>query len=134
MMLRRDNKGDQHMKRALIPLALAAALSTATAADQPQGGSWKDVKAEHVTVYATGGPGGEGYAVYTLSTNSTGTPQCASGYPRNVVVDIGKRVGAMAASELEKSMLMGGLLTATGTGTCFNGSEVLASISSQSRG
>jgi hypothetical protein len=118
------------MKRALIPLALLS-LSSVAASNQPQGGSLKDAKVEHVTIYASGGPGGKGCIVFTLSTNSTGTPSCANGYPRNVAIDLATAGGAMAAAMAQQSTLMGTMLTVTGTGTCIGLSEALASVQTQ---
>jgi len=63
--------------------------------------------------------------------NSTGMPSCASGYPRNVVIDLATAGGAMAAQEVARSLLIGSLLTVTGSGTCFASAEVLGSVSTQ---
>jgi hypothetical protein len=71
----------KHFK--LVP-ALLLSLSSVAASDQPHAGrSWKDAGVTNVTAYTTGGAAGKSYVVVTLSSNGTGTPSCASGYPRN---------------------------------------------------
>jgi len=107
------------MKRRTVtafPLALLA-LSGVAASDQPHG-TWKDAKVTEITVYTTGGTDGKGYMVVRFAANGTGTPGCASGYPRSVAIDMSTVGGAMAAEMAEKSSLIGSVLTVTGTGAC----------------
>jgi hypothetical protein len=110
-------------------LALLLPLSSAVAADQPHG-TWKDAKVADITVFAAGGPSGKGYMVVTFSSNGTGTPSCASGYPRNLAIDITTEGGKFASMELERSSMIGMTVTVTGTGTCsvVPTAETLASI------
>jgi hypothetical protein len=120
------------MKRAvLLPVVLLSLSSTAA---PPAGSTWKDAKVTDVTVYTAGGPAGKGYVVVTFAANGAGTPSCASGYPRNLVIDLSAGGGGMAAMLVEQSMMTGQALTVTGSGSCsVNPSmETLASI--QSRG
>ena len=105
------------MKPALLCLALLA-LSSVAVSDQPHGGSWKDAQVADITVHADGGHDGKGYVVVTFAANGTGTPHCASGYPRSVVVDISTAGGAFAAAVMQTSLLSGMPVTVTGTGSC----------------
>jgi hypothetical protein len=105
------------MKRALFLLALLA-LSGVAAADQPHAGSWKDAKITDIVVHTVGGPEGKGYVVITFAGNGTGTPNCASGYPRSVVIDLSTQGGAFAAAIAQTARLTGMGLTVTGTGSC----------------
>src|SRR5262249_28511195 len=98
------------------PLAVLA-LSSVAASDQPHG-VWKDAKVTDITVYTTGGTDGKGYVVVRFAANGTGTPSCASGYPKSVAIDISTIGGTMAAEMAGKSLLIGSSLTVTGTGAC----------------
>jgi hypothetical protein len=121
-------------KRALLLPAIFLSLSSAAA--PPGGSAWKDAKVTDVTIYATGGPGGKGYMVVTFASNGVGTPSCASGYPKNLVIDVSTPGGAMTAAEVERSLMLGSTLTVMGSGTCAAGvnhsMETLASIQSTS--
>src|SRR5215831_8800638 len=110
-------------------LTLLLPLSNAVAADQPHG-TWKDVQVIDVTVFAAGGPAGKGYVVVTFSANGTGTPGCASGYPRSVAIDNSISGGAFAAGVAQTAFFSQLPLTVTGTGTCsvIPTTETLASI------
>jgi hypothetical protein len=110
-------------------LALLLCLASAVAADQPHG-SWKDAQVTSVVAYSAGGPAGKGYVVVTFTSNGTGTPGCASGYPRDVVIDISTPGGAFAAAIAQTAKLSSMSVTATGTGTCTVSptTETLASI------
>jgi len=125
------------MKRALIPLALLTL--NATAADQPPHGVWTDAKVTGVTLYTTGGPSGRGFLIATLSVNATGSPPtCASGYPRNVAVDVTTESGKFAGATIQQAMttgaMLGSTITVNGTGSCtiVANTETLASIQTQS--
>jgi hypothetical protein len=114
----------------LVP-ALLLALSSVAASDQPHVGStWKDARVTDLTVYPSGGSGGKGYVVVTYSSNGTGTPSCASGYPRDLVIDLSTPGGAFAGSAAQMSLMSGAVMTVTGTGTCgvIPTAETLASI------
>jgi len=100
------------MQRVLFLLALLAVSSVAVS-DKPHGGSWKDVNVTDITAYTTGGPEGKGYLIVTFSSNGTGTPSCASGYPRNLAI-----AGGFAAAIVQSAFLSQAPLTVTGTGTC----------------
>jgi hypothetical protein len=105
------------MKRALLPLTLLA-LSGTAASDQPHG-SWKGAHVTDITAYAAGGPAAKGYVVVTFAENSLGTPSCANGYPRSVVIDSSTPGGAFAAALMQTALLTGSSsLTVTGTGIC----------------
>jgi len=106
------------------------ALSSVVASDQPHGSSWKEVKVAAVTAYTAGGPSGKGYVVVTFSSNGTGTPGCASGYPRDLVIDISTPGGGFAAAIAQSAKLSGMSVTVAGTGTCgvASGTETMASI------
>lgn len=127
------------MKRVLFFVALFS-LSRVAASDQPHGASWKDVRVTEVTVYTTGGPTGKGYLVVTFSSNGTGTPSCASGYPRNLLIDVTTDGGRMAAATVMQARALGSALgmtlTVIGTGTCSLSSttETMASIQISERG
>jgi hypothetical protein len=118
----------KHLK--LLPVLL---LSMSSVAAPPSGSSWKDVKVSDVTIYAAGGPTGKGHLVITFSSNGMGTPNCASGYPRNLLIDISTPGGAMAAAVLQSGMILNSTVTVTGTGTCsvIANTETLASIQMQ---
>ena len=74
------------MRRALLPLTLLT-LSSATA--YADGTTWTYAKVMSITVYAAGGSGQKGYVVVTFESNGKGTPPgCASGYPRNLAIDL----------------------------------------------
>lgn len=120
------------MRRALFSITLLA-LSSVAASDQPHGGIWKDVKVANMAVYATGGPAGKGYVVATFSANGSGTQGCASGYPRDLVIDLSTPGGAFAASVLQAARLTGSSVTAHGTGTCsvIATTETLTSVQAE---
>jgi hypothetical protein len=127
-MAKSFNTGATNMKRALLlPLAFLALSSRAAA---PAGGVWKDAKITDITVYTAAGPAGKGYVVVTFSSNGSNAPNCASGYPKSVVIDLSNASGAFAASVLQASRLIGGTITVTGTGTCSVNPtmETLASV------
>jgi len=105
------------MKRVLFSLALLA-MSSVAVSDQPHTGSWKDAKLTDIVVHTAGGPEGKGYVVLTFAANGTGTPNCASGYPRSVVIDLSTPAGAYAAGIAQTVRLTGTSLTVTGTGSC----------------
>jgi hypothetical protein len=110
-------------------LVLALLLSMSSVAAPPAGGSWKDVKVTDITAHPDGGPGGKGYVVVTFSSNGTGTPSCASGYPRNVAIDLSTAGGGFAAAVAQSSFLSDSAVTVTGTGACGVPTvETLASI------
>jgi hypothetical protein len=118
-------------KHLLLPLTVLA-LSSAAASDQPHG-TWADAKVTNVAVYTTGGSASKGYVVVTFAANSTGTPGCASGYPRNIAIDTSTASAMLAFETLERSTMMGAPVTVTGTGTCsvIPNTETLASVQSQ---
>jgi len=106
------------MRHTLFPIALLA-LSGVAASDQPHEGSWKDAKVTDIMAYTAGGHEGKGYVVVTFAANGTGTPNCASGYPRSVVIDLSTPGGAYAASIAQSAFIIGSSsLTVTGTGNC----------------
>jgi len=106
------------MQRVLFSVTLLA-LSSMAVSDQPHGGTWKDAQVADITVYTTGGNEGKGYVVVTFAANGTGTPSCASGYPRSVVIDMSTPGGAYAASIAQSAFIIGSSsLTVTGTGNC----------------
>lgn len=112
-------------------LVLALLLSMSSVAAPPAGSSWKDVTISDYTVHTDGGAGGKGYVVVTFASNGTGTPSCASGYPRDLVIDLSNAGGALAASVAEMNFLTGQPVTAvTGTGACsvIPTTETLAAI------
>jgi hypothetical protein len=121
------------MKHSIVVLALLLSMSSVAA--PPPGGSWKDVMISDITVHPDGGPAGKGYIAVTFSSNGTGTPSCASGYPRNLVVDLSIAGGAFAASVAQSSFLTGSAVTVTGTGACsvIPTAETLASIREATR-
>ena len=99
-------------------LALLLPLSSAVAADQHHG-TWKDAQVADITVYTTGGNEGKGYVVVTFAANGTGTPSCASGYPRSVAIDFSTPGGGgFAAAVMQSALLSGMPVTVTGTGSC----------------
>jgi hypothetical protein len=105
------------MRCTLFLLALLA-LSGVAVSDQPHG-SWKDAKVTDILAHTAGGPEGKGYLVVTFAANGTGTPNCASGYPRSVVIDLSTQGGAFAAAIVQSALLLGSSsLTVTGTGAC----------------
>jgi hypothetical protein len=117
------------------PLALLALLVLSSAA-YAGGSTWKDAKVSDITVYAAGGPEGKGYVVVTFAANGAGTPNCASGYPRSVVIDLSTAGGAYAAAIAQSAYLMGSSsLTVTGTGTCTVSptTETVASVQEMAR-
>jgi hypothetical protein len=118
------------MKHFKLVLALLLSLSSAAAY---AGSSWKDVKITDVTIYTAAGPAGKGYVVVTFAANGTGTPSCASGYPKNLVIDISAVGGAMAAAAVQQGLMTGSTVSVTGTGGCsVNPSmETMASIQTQ---
>jgi hypothetical protein len=118
----------------VLPFILLA-LSSVAASDQPHG-SWKDMNIVGITAYPVGGTDGKGYVVVTFAANGAGTPSCASGYPRNVAIDLSTAGGAFAASIAQAAKLTGTSVTVTGTGTCTvtSTTETLASIQSQESG
>ena len=105
------------MRHTLFPIALLA-LSGVAASDQPHEGSWKDATVTDIVAYTAGGPTGKGYVVVTFAANGTGTPNCASGYPRSVVIDTSTPGGAYAAAITQSAFLSGMFLAVTGTGAC----------------
>jgi hypothetical protein len=133
MMCTRD-KEHTNMKRALLlPLALLALSSTAA---PPVGSSWKDVKVTDLTIYtAAGAAAGKGYVVVTFSSSGTGTPSCASAYPRNVVIDPTPAADDRAVATVEVVMMTGTTVTVTGTGSCsiIPSMETMASIQTTAR-
>jgi hypothetical protein len=111
-------------------LVLGLLLSMSSVAAPPAGGSWKDVKISDITAYTDGGPAGKGYVVITFSSNGAGTPSCASGYPRNVAIDLSTAGGGFAAAVAQSSFLSGSAVTVTGTAACsvIPTAETLASV------
>jgi hypothetical protein len=111
-------------------LVLALLLSLSSVAAPPPGGSWKDVHVTDITAHAAGGTDGKGYVLVTFASNGTGTPGCASGYPRTVAIDPSTPGGAFAASVAQASFLVGSAVTVMGTGACsvISTAETLASI------
>ena len=121
------------MKRALLlPFALLALSSTAA---PPAGSNWKDVKVTDLTIYTAAGAAGKGYVVVTFSSSGTGTPSCASAYPRNVVIDPTAAADDRAVATVQMVMMTGTTVTVTGTGSCsINPSmETMASIQTTAR-
>lgn len=88
----------KHLK--LLPVLF---VSLSSVAAPLAGSSWKDAKISEITVYTDGGHDGKGYIGVTFSSNGSGTPSCASNYPRNLVVDLSTAVGAFAASVAQMS-------------------------------
>ena len=111
-------------------LIVALLLSVSSAAAYAGGSTWSGANVTNITSYPTGGPAGKGYVVVTFSSNGAGTPSCASGYPRNVAIDISTPGGAFAAAASQTAMLTGMVVTVIGTGTCsvVPTAETLASI------
>jgi hypothetical protein len=109
------------MKRALT-LAL---LSLSTAAAMDGGGKWTDTTITSITANAPA----QGYVLLTLASSSTGTPSCASGEPRNVVIPMTPG-GKEAVGIAESAMMTGKTVTVTGMGTCsvVSTAETLLSI------
>ena len=106
------------MQRVLFSVTLLA-LSSMAVSDQPHGGTWKDAQVADITVYTTGGNEGKGYVVVTFAANGTGTPSCASGYPRSVAIDFSTPGGGgFAAAVMQSALLSGMPVTVTGTGSC----------------
>jgi hypothetical protein len=107
------------MQRVLFSVTLLA-LSSMAVSDQPHGGTWKDAQVADITVYTTGGNEGKGYVVVTFAANGTGTPSCASGYPRSVAIgtSTGGGGGGFAAAIMQSALLSGMPVTVTGTGSC----------------
>jgi hypothetical protein len=94
------------------------------------------VKVTEVTVYTAAGPAGKGYVVVTFSSNGTGTPNCASGYPKNLLIDNSSGPsGAFAAAVVQSAMLSVMTVTVTGTGSCSvnPAMETMASIQETGR-
>ncbi len=119
----------------LVP-ALLLFLSGVAASDQPHGGSSsKDVRISDITVHTDGGSAGKGYVILTFSSTGTSTPSCASGYPRDLIVDMSIAGGAFAAAVAQSSFLTGSAVTVTGSGTCsvVPTAETLASIRESGR-
>jgi hypothetical protein len=117
-------------------LVLALLLSMSSVAAPPPGGSWKDVRISDITVHTDGGPAGKGYIVVTFSSTGTGTPNCASGYPKNLVIDNSSgQNAAFAAAVVQSAMLTGMTVTVTGTGSCSvnPAMETMASIQETGR-
>jgi hypothetical protein len=116
-----------------LTTAVVLLLSMSSVAAPPVGSSWKDAKVTDVTVYTAGGAAGKGYVLATLAANGTGTPNCASGYPRNVAIDITTEAGRVAYASMSQSMMFGQAITVTGTGACsvIPNTETLASLQIQ---
>jgi hypothetical protein len=108
-------------------LFLAFLLSSAAAY---AGGIWTDAKITNIAVYTSAPSAPKGYVLVTFASTGTGTPSCASGYPRNIAIDVSSTIGELALSEMQKSVLIGLSVTVTGTGTCsvIPTAETLASI------
>ncbi len=124
------------MKLFNLAPALLLCVSSVAAPDQPHGGSSsKDVKISDITAHTTGGTGEKGYLVVTFSSNGTGTPDCAKGYPRDLVIDMSTAAGAFAAALAQAGLLTGSAVTVTGTGACsvIPTAETLASIHESGR-
>jgi hypothetical protein len=103
------------MRRALIALALLAfSIATAFAGVS----TFTEAKIASTTVYTSGGSAAKGYLVVTFTSNGVGTPGCASGYPRNIVIDLSTDGGKFAATVFAKAEMLGSAITATGTGMC----------------
>jgi hypothetical protein len=68
--------------------------------------------------------------VVTFSSNGAGTPNCASGYPRDLVIDLSTPGGAFAASTAQAAKVLGEAVTVAGTGICSvpSTTETMASI------
>jgi hypothetical protein len=120
------------MKNFTAFLTLLLSLSSALAADQPHG-SWKDAHVTSIAAYSVGGPAGKGYVVVTFDANGSGTPSCASGYPRDVVIDMSTSGGVFAGALMQSAKLSGMSVTVTGAGTCsvIPTAETLASVESR---
>ena len=121
------------MKHSIVVLALLLSMSSVAA--PPPSGSWKDVMISDITVHPAAGPTGKGYIVVTFSSNGTNTPNCASGYPRSLVVDLSDAGGGFAAAVAQSSFLSGSAVTVTGTGACsvIPTAETLSSIGEVAR-
>ncbi len=117
------------MRNALCAITCLAVVSVA-ASDQPHGGILKDVNITDITVHTVGGNGEKGYVVVTFSSNGTGTPDCAKGYPSDLVIDMSIAGGAFAAALAQAGFLTGSAVSVTGTGACsiVPTAETLASI------
>ena len=125
----------QHNVRRLTTLlALLLPLSSAVAADQPHG-TWKDARVTDVTIHTAGGTAAKGYVVVTFAANGAGSPSCASGYPRNPVIDITTEGGKVAFAMMQSAVMLSKLMTVTGTGTCslIPNTETLASLQTTER-
>ena len=92
------------------------------------------MKITGITVYAAGDPSEKGSVVVTFTATGRGTPNCASGYPRDVVIDLSTAGGAFAASIAKAAKLTGTSVTVTATGNCtvISNTETRASIQSLS--
>jgi hypothetical protein len=115
-------------------IACLLSLSIA-AADQPHGGSWKDVRVTNMVTYTAEGYPPKGLVIVTLSANGTGTPSCANGYPKNLAIDITTDSGRTALAMVLSASTLGSTVSATGTGTCSVSSttETMASIETKVR-
>src|SRR5690242_16370089 len=120
--------GGHPVKRLKLLLALLLVVSSAAA--YAGGSTWTGANVINITTYPSGGPAGKGYVVITFSSNGAGTPSCASGYPRNVAIDLSTAGGGFAAAVAQSSFLSGSAVTVTGTAACsvIPTAETLASI------
>ena len=113
----------------VIPIILLA-LSSAAVSDPPHVGTWKNANVADIVVHTDGGHDGKGYVVVTFTANGTGGPNCASGYPRSVAIDLSGPGGMSAAHLAHTAFRAGKPLTVTGTGTCSvsPATETVASV------
>jgi hypothetical protein len=76
------------MKHFKLGLALLLSLSLwASEAAYADGSVWTDAKITNIKVVTSAPTAPKGYLLVTFAANGTGTPNCASGYPRNVSID-----------------------------------------------
>jgi hypothetical protein len=95
------------------------------------GSVWTDAKITNIKVVTSAPTAPKGYVLVAFATNGTGTPNCASGYPRNIAIDLSSQGGALAFAVLEKAVF--GLpltVTVRGTGACsvVSNADTLASL------
>jgi hypothetical protein len=118
------------MKKFRLCLVLLMSLSIAAAY---AGGNWSDVTVTNITIYTSEGSPPRGYMVVTLSANGPSTPSCASGYPKNLVIDVTNDAGRMAAAMASEALTLDAPVTVAGTGLCSisSSAETMASIQFQ---